>query len=193
MNNETRVAILTRSFELVEDILCKCLKPTEEETRSAIKAEFLERYEKVGNDDNEKIALMDAYKKIEVMDYDELVEIVDLLGGVEYLDEEKSLGEKFFFTNCGEKFVLYDDKGEPVRYMMKLRFDHKDRHFCMAVNFDELEKDDCCPPCDFLEFTFGEHPEDDKLIEVTDEDLIQELSDVVADIYDKINDDDDED
>ena len=33
----------------------------------------------------------------------------------------------------------------------------------------------------------------DKLIEVTDEDLIQELSDVVADIYDKINDDDDED
>ena len=193
MNNETRVAILTRSFELVENILCKCLKPAEEETRSAIKAEFLERYKKIGNDDNEKIALMDAYKKIEAMDYDELVEIVDLLGGVEYLDEEKSLGEKFFFTNCGEKFVLYDDNGEPVRYMMQLRFDHKDRHFCMAVNFDELEKDDCCPPCIFFEFIFGGHPEDDKLIEVTDEDLVQELSDVVADIYDKINDDDDED
>ena len=193
MNNETRVAILTRSFELVENILCKCLKSTEEETRSAIKAEFLKRYENVGDNSNEKIALMDAYKKIEAMDYDELVEIVDLLGGVEYLDEEKSLGEKFFFTNCGEKFVLYDDNDEPVRYMMQLRFDHKDRHFCMAVNFDELEKDDCCPPCDFFEFIFGGHPEDDKLIEVTDEDLVQELSDVVADIYDKINDDDDED
>lgn len=193
MNNGTRVAILTRSFELVEDILCKCLKPAEEETRSAIKAEFLKRYENVGDNSNEKIALMDAYKKIEEMDYDELVEIVDLLGGVEYLDEEKSLGEKFFFTECGEKFVLYDDKGEPVRYMMQLRFDHKDRHFCMAVNFDELEKDDCCPPCDFFEFIFGGHPEDDKLIEVTDEDLVQELSDAVADIYDKINNDDDED
>ena len=82
MNNETRVAILTRSFELVENILCKCLKPTEEETRSAIKAEFLKCYENVGDNSNEKIALMDAYKKIE------LVEIVDLLGGVEYLDEE---------------------------------------------------------------------------------------------------------
>lgn len=193
MNNGTRVAILTRSFELVEDILCKCLKPSEEETRSAIKAEFLKRYDNVGDNSNEKIALMDAYKKIEGMDYDELVEIVDLLGGAEYLDEEKSLGEKFFFTECGEKFVLYDDKGEPVRYMMQLRFDHKDRHFCMAVNFDELEKDDCCPPCDFFEFIFGGHPEDDKLIEVTDEDLIQELSDAVADIYDKINNDDDED
>lgn len=193
MDHKTKIYIIARSFDLAENIACKCLKETDEATRAAIKEEVLKRYEKNKNNLNEKIALMEAYKRLEETCYAELAETVDLLGGVEYLDEEKSLREKFFSTKCGEKFVLYDDKGEPVRYMMKLRFDHKDRHFCMAVNFAILEIDDCCPPCDFFEFIFGEHPEDDKLIEVTDEDLVQELSDVVADIYDKINDDDDED
>ena len=61
----------------------------------------------------------------------------------------------------------------------------------MAVSFANLEIDDCCPDCDFFEFIMGEHLEDDRMIEVTDEDLIQELSDVVADIYNNSDDDED--
>ncbi len=191
MNRETKIKIIARSFDLVEDIVCKCFKTTEEATRAAIKTEVLERYEKIGDDVVEKTSLMEAYKKLEAMDYYELAELVELLGGVEDSDEEKSLREKFYFTEYGDKFVLYDDKGEPIRYIMKLRFVHKERDFCMAVSFANLEIDDCCPDCDFFEFIMGEHLEDDKMIEVTDEDLIQELSDVVADIYNNSDDDED--
>ena len=191
MNRETKIKIIARSFDLVEDIVCKCFKTTEEATRAAIKTEVLERYEKIGDDVVEKTSLMEAYKKLEAMDYYELAELVELLGGIEDSDEEKSLREKFYFTEYGDKFVLYDDKGEPIRYIMKLRFVHKERDFCMAVNFANLEIDDCCPDCDFFEFIMGEHLEDDRMIEVTDEDLIQELSDVVADIYNNSDDDED--
>ena len=191
MNRETKIKIIARSFDLVEDIVCKCFKTTEEATRAAIKTEVLERYEKIGDDVVEKTSLMEAYKKLEAMDYYELAELVELLGGLEDSDEEKSLREKFYFTEYGDKFVLYDDKGEPIRYIMKLRFVHKERDFCMAVSFANLEIDDCCPDCDFFEFIMGEHLEDDKMIEVTDEDLIQELSDVVADIYNNSDDDED--
>ena len=191
MNRETKIKIIARSFDLVEDIVCKCFKTTEEATRAAIKTEVLERYEKIGDDVVEKTSLMEAYKKLEAMDYYELAELVELLGGIEDSDEEKSLREKFYFTEYGDKFVLYDDKGEPIRYIMKLRFVHKERDFCMAVSFANLEIDDCCPDCDFFEFIMGEHLEDDKMIEVTDEDLIQELSDVVADIYNNSDDDED--
>ena len=190
MDRETKIKIIARSFDLVEDIVCKCFKTTEEATRAAIKAEVLERYEKIGDDVVEKTSLMEAYKKLEAMDYYELAELVELLGGIEDSDEEKSLREKFYFTEYGDKFVLYDDKGEPIRYIMKLRFVHKERDFCMAVSFANLEIDDCCPDCDFFEFIMGEHLEDDKMIEVTDEDLIQELSDVVADIYNNSDDED---
>ena len=191
MNRETKIKIIARSFDLVEDIVCKCFKTTEEATRAAIKTEVLERYEKIGDDVVEKTSLMEAYKKLEAMDYYELAELVELLGGIEDSDEEKSLREKFYFTEYGDKFVLYDDKGEPIRYIMKLRFVHKERDFCMAVSFANLEIDDCCPDCDFFEFIMGEHLEDDRMIEVTDEDLIQELSDVVADIYNNSDDDED--
>ena len=85
--------------------------------------------------------------------------------------------------------MLYDDKGEPVRYLMKLRFVHKDRNFCMAVSFANLEIDDCCPDCDFFEFIQGETIEDDQLIHITDDDMDRELSDAVYDIFH----DDDED
>ena len=191
MDRETKIKIIARSFDLVEDIVCKCFKTTEEATRAAIKTEVLERYEKIGDDVVEKTSLMEAYKKLEAMDYYELAELVELLGGIEDSDEEKSLREKFYFTEYGDKFVLYDDKGEPIRYIMKLRFVHKERDFCMAVSFANLEIDDCCPDCDFFEFIMGEHLEDDKMIEVTDEGLIQELSDVVADIYNNSDDDED--
>ena len=191
MDRETKIKIIARSFDLVEDIVCKCFKTTEEATRAAIKTEVLERYEIIGDDVVEKTSLMEAYKKLEAMDYYELAELVELLGGIEDSDEEKSLREKFYFTEYGDKFVLYDDKGEPIRYIMKLRFVHKERDFCMAVSFANLEIDDCCPDCDFFEFIMGEHLEDDRMIEVTDEDLIQELSDVVADIYNNSDDDED--
>ena len=191
MDRETEIKIIARSFDLVEDIVCKCFKTTEEATRAAIKAEVLERYERIGDDVIEKTSLMEAYKKLEAMDYIELAELVELLGGAEDLEEEKSLREKFYSTEYGDKFVLYDDNGEPVRYIMKLRFTHKGRDFCMAVSFENLEIDDCCPDCDFFEFIRGEHLEDDRLIKITDDALDRELSNAVYDMYH--NDDDDED
>ena len=92
MDHETRVAILSRSFELIEEIVCKCLKPTEEETRSAIREEFLKRYDNVGDDADEKIALMEAYQKVDAMEYGDLVDIVDLLD--EIADDEEDDNEE---------------------------------------------------------------------------------------------------
>ena len=186
MDNETRVKILARSFDLIEEIVCKCLKSTEEATRSAIKEEFLRRYDKVGDNANEKIALMEAYKKIEVMEYGELVELVDLFGDFDEEEDDLSLREKFFDTEIDNHFSLTNDDGERIVYKMKLRFTHKERFFCMALNVTKYGDEDHLPPNDFLEFLPGEHLEDDRIVVIPDEEkeLVDELSDVVADIYD---------
>ena len=187
MDDKTRIAILSRSFDLIDEIVCKCLKPTEEETRSAIKEEFLRRYDNVGDDANEKIALLEAYQKIEAMEYADLVDICDLLGDIYDDDEEDiSLREKFFDTEIGSNFTLINEDGIKIIYKMKLRFVHKERYFCMAFNVTKYGDEDHLPPNDFLEFIPGEHLEDDRIVEITDDEkeLVDELSDVVADIYD---------
>lgn len=186
MDNETRVEILERSFDLIEEIVCKCLKSSEEATRSAIKEEFLRRYDNVGDNTNEKIALMEAYKKIEVMEYGELVELADLLGDFYDEEDDLSLREKFFDTEINNHFSLTSEDGEITVYKMKLRFTHKERFFCMALNVTKYGDEDHLPPNDFLEFIPGEHLEDDRIVVIPDEEkeLVDELSDVVADIYD---------
>ena len=187
MDDKTRIAILSRSFDLIDEIVCKCLKPTEEETRSAIKEEFLRRYDDVGDNANEKIALLEAYQKIEAMEYADLVDICDLLGDMCEDDEEDiSLREKFFDTEIGDNFTLINEDGIKIIYKMKLRFVHKERYFCMAFNVTKYGDEDHLPPNDFLEFIPGEHLEDDRIVEITDDEkeLVDELSDVVADIYD---------
>ena len=186
MDDKTRIAILSRSFDLIDEIVCKCLKPTEEETRSAIKEEFLRRYENVGDDANEKIALLEAYQRIEAMEYADLVDICDLLGDIYDDEEDISLREKFFDTEIGDSFTLMNEDGIKIIYKMKLRFVHKERYFCMALNVTKYGDEDHLPPNDFLEFIPGEHLEDDRIVEITDDEkeLVDELSDVVADIYD---------
>ena len=186
MDDKTRIAILSRSFDLIDEIVCKCLKPTEEETRSAIKEEFLRRYDNVGDDANEKIALLEAYQKIEAMEYADLVDICDLLSDIYDDEEDISLREKFFDTETGDNFTLINEDGIKIIYKMKLRFVHKERYFCMAFNVTKYGDEDHLPPNDFLEFIPGEHLEDDRIVEITDDEkeLVDELSDVVADIYD---------
>ena len=186
MDNETRVEILERSFDLIEEIVCKCLKSSEEATRSAIKEEFLRRYDNVGDNTNEKIALMEAYKKIEAMEYGELAELADLLGDFYDEEDDLSLREKFFDTEINNHFSLTSEDGEITVYKMKLRFAHKERFFCMALNVTKYGDEDHLPPNDFLEFIPGEHLEDDRIVVIPDEEkeLVDELSDVVADIYD---------
>ena len=189
MDDKTRIAILSRSFDLIDEIVCKCLKPTEEETRSAIKEEFLRRYDNVGDNANEKIALLEAYQKIEAMEYADLVDICDLLSDIYDDEEDISLREKFFDTEIGSNFTLINEDGIKIIYKMKLRFAHKERYFCMAFNVTKYGDEDHLPPNDFLEFIPGEHLEDDRIVEITDDEkeLVDELSDVVADIYDSDN------
>lgn len=189
MDDKTRIAILSRSFDLIDEIVCKCLKPTEEETRSAIKEEFLRRYDNVGDNANEKIALLEAYQKIEAMEYADLVDICDLLSDIYDDEEDISLREKFFDTEIGDNFTLMNEDGIKIIYKMKLRFVHKERYFCMAFNVTKYGDEDHLPPNDFLEFIPGEHLEDDRIVEITDDEkeLVDELSDVVADIYDSDN------
>ena len=189
MDDKTRIAILSRSFDLIDEIVCKCLKSTEEETRSAIKEEFLRRYDNVGDNANEKIALLEAYQKIEAMEYADLVDICDLLSDIYDDEEDISLREKFFDTEIGSNFTLINEDGIKIIYKMKLRFAHKERYFCMAFNVTKYGDEDHLPPNDFLEFIPGEHLEDDRIVEITDDEkeLVDELSDVVADIYDSDN------
>ena len=82
MDNERRVKILERSFEIMEEMLLKCFASNEEELRHNLKIEGERRLQEQKEKNlpvDEYIAIHEALTKLSGLSYEEIEEIYELI------------------------------------------------------------------------------------------------------------------
>ena len=88
MDNKERIAILEKSFDLVEDCIVNfVVEGNEELTRHDIKT-ALEDMLSHTIDHIQRQAIAEAYRKIEAMSFNELLEMKDLLSDDDEIDDD---------------------------------------------------------------------------------------------------------
>lgn len=79
MDNETRILILEKSFNYVEEIITECyVEDDEKQTFAKIDNKIAELL-KTTKEDIDRQAIYDAMKKLETLSFEEIAEIYDTL------------------------------------------------------------------------------------------------------------------
>ena len=191
MNNEERVKILERSFDLLDELLNSCFCDDEKQTREKFNKEIDERYKK-SNDPIEKLALMDAKVKFSDLSWPEIEECYEIVA--EDLDEDDGIQtvytndpkmrSKVIKTEIDSCFDLVEDNGTiHVVYLIN-RLAYNSKFYVHLISFEVIEGWSRQVGV-FFEYVVGERSINDKLVMVQDEKLIKELSELSKNSWEK--------
>ena len=173
MDEEHKTEILARSFDIMDEIVDKCVsKADEATTREAIKNEINERLKNT-DDPDERYAIMEAYQHLSAFSYEELLELADIA----YVDEEDQefLREKLFrHSNFLETIILPNENGAKGLFQIFDKFVYNDKIYVILIDMNDVDFN-LDHSSYVYEFIMGDTMEEDQLVKVTDPALEQEL------------------
>ena len=184
MTDRERVELLSRTFDLFDELLLSCVKDSEEDTRRAIRDEVIKRGDAT-DDEFEKRALMDAYKRLEVLSYEEMVDLRDTIGIDPEKEEEYQEGlrerEEVLDSDPGNHIVWFDERiNKRYAYLVKLKFEYEGIHYFLMVDLNLYDEDS--DKEEVYEYVFDDDPYFDSFEKVTDEERLDKINKVIKDI-----------
>ena len=179
-NNTLRVQIVERAFAIMEEIILNKLCDQEDETRVKIEEDINLRL-RFAEDNFEKNAVQEAYKKLCDLSFEELLELKELLNDNlddEEVEEDEDVSELFKnFIACKEddSFSYRDIDGQEKTYVLKARTCLKDGYYALLFPLHKLPNREI-PYSKYQKFVFGDGDIPDHFELVTDEKILAKLN-----------------
>ena len=138
---------------------------------------------------------IEAYRRLFEGPFDELLLIKDSLEinkKPKIHPASESIRDRVWNSNIFEQFVMIDESGAAVIYRIEWRFQYRKhgKKYVLLTNLKEEEGKEN-PQCYIWEFVEAENPEDEKIIKVSDPELVKELEAYAEKIMMGLDDDDD--
>lgn len=186
-SNTLRVQILERAFAIMEEVILNKLCDQEDETRAKIEEDIKLRL-RYAEDDLEKSAVQEAYKKLCGLSFEELLQLKDLLqdnlDDEEEVQDDEDVSELFKnFIACKEEdtFSYQDIDGQEKTYVMKARTCLKDGYYALLFPLHRLPNGEI-PISRYYKFVFADEENPDHLELVTDENKLIQLESIFDDL-----------
>lgn len=185
-NNTQRVELLDRAFTIMEEIILNKLCDQEDETRVQIEEDINLRL-RYAEDNFEKTAVQEAYKKLCGLSFEEILQLKDLLmdnlddDEVEEDDDVSELFKNFIACKEEDSFSYKDIDGQEKTYVMKARTCLKDGYYALLFPLHKLPNGEI-PFSRYYKFVFGDEENPDRLELVTDENKLIKLESIFDDL-----------
>ena len=193
MDKRTRSLVLSRSMELIDELVLACSKNSEDATRRAIRDEVIKKADAT-DDRIEKLALIRAHKHLESLSYYDILEMHECLSTDDEFDPEyqESLEQRIEILQSepGNRLLFYDEKtNQKQAYRVVLNFIHEEEYCFLLIDLNEYPDSEDASKAEFYRYVMEEDPYYDHFEKITDTNLLKTLTERAEKIQKRYSDD----